>query len=694
MKSQYLFLTGLLAQIPTEPRVDDGFLVESYINAYNLNKGLVECGISAGYHATLFTTKYVPANHQPWFTKLRVKDLWNHKTIITNIYECTGVFISRKSILMSASCMKSTHHTKHAIDIFVPHLNTWLKINFIYSPHSEYKECTETNCINDIGIVTVKSNINPKFFTPICLPYPNTQMPMNFQLISNMAEVKHLKYREYLEGNLEQPHVFWIQDTPIEKISKNNCKTHINNNYIMETFEENPNHQFFCYRNESRLDYGKETGSIITKKLPGPIPHYTLYGFDHRDKRPDYKGHLAVNIMTHLPEIVRSLIKNNDTTLQFYHNDKHKQETLHQRFMKLAFNHTGYVRLHFETDTHQETCSGVFITKRIIMVASTCVKFTSHFTNKLGYEPQLQIFHRHRKSFVHKSWKLVDGHYHKYRFVVLTESEKDVNPVCIPNSGHIQSKSMIMPGFDATPIYDTFKDIDEANPDWKPSFYHKLIYTECINNMTFNADIFTPDNENAQIICKKDDIQPCVDDRGGPILSLFVNRPPILEGFSFFDHVPCQGPLRAKHYLFKDVKEIHKVLTSLAKEYTKEKIITCEKIDIDVHENVQLENRRLVDVLAPEQDEDEVLVEAPSLAHFEDAMYNGIVMTEKRTLSLIEWCFHIVCILSTINFMKGALRRYAGRSVTDNRQDSIFVLQATIAVVYIVYLNVEGIGQM
>ena len=289
------------------------------------------------------------------------------------------------------------------------------------------------------------------------------------------------------------------------------------------------------------------------------------------------------------------------------------------------------------------------------MVAKECVKLTSHFTNVRGQEPSLKIYHYYRKGFTHKSWKLHDGHYRRYSFVILNEAEPHVNPVCIPENDHLHAKHLIIPGFDATPLYEGFENMGTDSPHWRFAFQSKIIHTECYNNMTENKHIFHPDNENAQIICEKDKIQPCVDDRGGPILSLFKGEAPMLEGFSWFDHIPCQYPLHVREYLFKDVKELRGYLDSVAKS-TNEKIITCPKVN-DKHEQPRLERKEMSSLLP---------VEIPSIP---GSIYS--MEKELENTSAAVFLGHLFCIIIMLVFFKSTLRRLNGRTVIDKRQNAI-----------------------
>ena len=92
-------------------------------------------------------------------------------------------------------------------------------------------------------------------------------------------------------------------------MTKEKCETSINNDFIMEKYEENPNNQFFCYLNKDVIRPIKGTGSLIVKKLPGTVPHYTLYGFDHRDGIHHLNGNLAISIIKHLNFIAQAVTK-------------------------------------------------------------------------------------------------------------------------------------------------------------------------------------------------------------------------------------------------------------------------------------------------------------------------------------------------------------------------------------------------
>lgn len=235
------------------------FDLEEYIKNHKLDQGKLECGISTGYHSTLYDTTFVPTDHHPWFVRIEITEIDSQLESVA--HECTGVFISRRSILTTASCMGDTHHTSHRIRIYVPLLKELVQFNYVYDNHPQYRGCTVDKCWNNLGLITLPHDMNTKFFSPICLPHPNMFEPSQMHLVSNFKAVNG----------------YTLQDAPIERVPQSYCKTHMTDDFVLEQFEVGKQHQFFCYHNETVLSYGKSTGSIIVKKLPGPIPHYTLY---------------------------------------------------------------------------------------------------------------------------------------------------------------------------------------------------------------------------------------------------------------------------------------------------------------------------------------------------------------------------------------------------------------------------------
>ena len=415
----------------------------------------------------------------------------------------------------------------------------------------------------------------------------------------------------------------------------------------MEKYEENPNNQFFCYLNKDIVRPIKGTGSLIVKKLPGTVPHYTLYGFDHRDGVHHANGNLAISIVKHLNFIAQAVTKQEypHVGLQFYSHTEHKVPNREQKTLGKSFNHTGYVRLHFESDSHSETCSGVFITNRIIMTASECIKFTGHYHNTTGHVPQLFIYHRSRKTFVHKTFKIMNGHYTHYRFLAVDDPER-VRPVCIPDTNHISSKNIIIPGYDATPIRDAFSSLEPY-----VSFEKRIIYTECSQSQSVESNSFIEDSRNQNLICNEDPQQPCVDNRGGPLVSI-IGAQPVLEGYSFFDTIPCQGPFHATHYLFKDAPGFHQFVSKLVKNQTGEEILTCRKQVMEKFEGKPDQARPLI--------------------------------------RLSMYLIHVSCVIVILRFLKESLRRWNGKRITSDKENAVYYFEAALTAVYFIYYFVEG----